>query len=79
MKHRAAANTVNSDTIDQVRFAVLLPRADRPSEETESVGLYTGEPQPSDVNSNAAGLVQWHQCYGDLWKLKIAFDKEHNR
>jgi hypothetical protein len=26
---------------------------------------------------DAARLAHWNKCYGDLWRFKIAFDKEH--
>lgn len=44
-------------------------------EETRRAGLRKAE--PTNVDPDSAGLVHWHQCYGDLWEAKVSFEKEH--
>jgi hypothetical protein len=29
--------------------------------------------------ADAEGFAHWQECYGDLWQLKVAFEKKHNR
>lgn len=79
MKNRPTADAINRNSVNEVRFSGRLTGADGASKEAQGVGLYIGEAHPANVDANAAGLAHWHQCYGALWKLKIAFEKEHNR
>ncbi len=78
MKNWPAADPVDGNPVDQIPLSGLLTGADRASEEAERIRLYVRKSQPSYVDPDAVGLARWHQAYGDLWKLKIAFDKEHN-
>ena len=79
MKHGAAGHTVDGDTIDQVHFSGFLPSAQRAGEEAKRIRLYSGISQPSNVDADSTRRVHWHECYGSLWQLKVAFEKEHNR
>jgi hypothetical protein len=79
MKDRTTANPIDSNAVNEVRLSGLLAGANRSSEEAERVGLYIRKSQPSDVDPNAVGLARWHEAYGDLRKLKFAFEKEHDR
>ena len=79
MKNRPTAHAVDRDTVNQVGFSGFLPRTYGTGEKTERVGFNDGVAEPSDVNANSARRVHWHECYGELWKLKVAFEKEHNR
>ena len=29
--------------------------------------------------ADRARLLHWQKCYGDLWELKLSFEKQHNR
>lgn len=79
MKDRAAANPVDRDAVNQIGVTVRLSGAHRPSEKAQGIGLDAGISEPPDINSDPAGLAHWQECYGDLWELKLAFEKEHNR
>lgn len=77
MEHRAATDAVNRDAIHQIRSSKAGANSSR--EKTERVWFNNGESDPSNVDSNAASRARWHECYGQFWELKIAFEKEHNR
>ena len=62
MKNQPAANSV----------------ANGSSEETQLLGINLGVSEPSSFGTDSAAVIRWKKCYGDLWKIKIAFDKEHN-
>ena len=79
MKDRAAADAINSYSVDKVRFGDHLMGTNRTSKETEGVWLNGWEAEPSNIGADSARLVHWRECYGDLWKLKVAFEKQHNR
>lgn len=79
MKNRASTNAVDGHSVDQVRLMARRSGAHRSGEETEGMGLDRGIAEPSNLVPGVAGLVQWEHCYGDLWKLKVAFDKKHYR
>ena len=79
MKHGAAADAVDSDAVNQVSLTVSLPCAYGASEEAQGIGLNGWETKPADVNSDAARLLHWQQCYGALWEFKLSFEKQHNR
>ena len=79
MKNRPPANTVDRDSVDEVRLSSGLVSTYGSSEKAEGVRFYNRVAKPANVSSDAAGLVRWQQCYGALWQLKIAFEKDHNR
>jgi hypothetical protein len=79
MKNRAATYPINCDAIDKVRLPIALRGAYRASEKTQRILLDSGVSQPADVKPDTARLIHWQQCYGDLWKLKLAFEKKYNR
>ena len=79
MKDWPAADAIDGNAVDEVRLSGLLTGAKSTSEEAERIRLYVRKSQPSDVDADAIGLARWHESYGDLWKLKIAFEKEHDR
>jgi len=83
MKNWPAANAINGNSVDQVPLSGLLTGAECSSEEAERIRLYIRKSQPADINTDtdtdALGLARWHQAYGDLRKLKVAFDEEHHR
>jgi hypothetical protein len=77
MEDRSTANPVNRDTVDQV--SARLSGTNASSEKAKGVRFDTGVAKPSNVVADLAGRAHWQQCYGALWKLKLAFEKEHNR
>lgn len=79
MKNRTPADAINGDPVNQVGFRGGWSRADSSRKETEGFGGYRRESKPAHIDANVAGALQWHERYGDLWKLKIAFEKQHNR
>ena len=79
MKDRATTNTVNGNAVDEIGFSNCLPSTHSAVEKTKSIGFDSREAEPSNIDTNIAGLIHWQQCYGDLWKIKISFDKKHNR
>jgi hypothetical protein len=78
MEDRTTTNTVNSNAINEISLSSDLPSANSSSEKTQGVGLYDRIAKPTNVHSNFAGLAHWQECYGALWELKIAFQKQHN-
>lgn len=78
MKNWSTANAVYGNPINKVGLGNLVVGAHRSREETESVHLNIWKTQPPDVRADGAGLLNWREIYGDLWKLKIAFEKQHN-
>lgn len=79
MKNWPAADAIDGNSVDQVPLSGLLTGAESSSEEAERIRLYVRKSQPANVDADAVGLVRWRQAYGDLWKLKVAFEKEHDR
>ena len=79
MKDRTAANAMDSNAVDQVGFFGRLPGAHGAREEAQRGRLYGGVSQPANVAADTARLVHWQKCYGALWQLKLAFEKQHNR
>ena len=79
MEHRAAADAINGNTIDQVGTSITEPSTYGARKEAESVGLNCGEPHPPDIDAKAAGLAHWQKCYRDFRKLKFAFEEKNNR
>lgn len=58
------------------RFACLA--LTMPAKKTQGVRLNDWKAKPTDIDSDRAGLVHWQECYGALWQLKLAFEKQHN-
>lgn len=79
MEHRSATNAVDSDAVNEIGAAKLLPRTDISREEAESIGGNSRKTKPSDLRADIDELALWHECYGDLWNLKLAFEKQHRR
>lgn len=78
MKNRPAANTIYGDSVDEICVVGGAMRANGSGKKAKLVGLDGGEPDPADFRSDFARRAHWRHCYGDMWKLKVAFDKEHN-
>lgn len=79
MKDRAPADAVNGNAVDEVRLSGLLPGAHSARKEAQHVGLYDRVTEPADIDADTARLLHWHKCYRELWELKAAFNKQHNR
>lgn len=73
----ASAYSVDRNTVNQVGVSELLTGADVSREKTERTGLNVGEAKPANFDPYADGRAHWKECYGELWKLKIAFEKEN--
>lgn len=79
MKNRTSADTVDCNAVNQVGVSPTLSRTYRPREEAQRGGLDSRVSEPTDINSNPAGLLLWKESYGGLWKLKMALEKQNNR
>lgn len=79
MEHRTTADAVDSNAINEVSVPVLLAGADISGEETEVVRGDRGEPKPSDLRADVDDAAHWKKCYGALWDLKVAFEKQNYR
>ena len=79
MEHRAATHAIDSNSVDEVSVPVLLTGADIPGEEAEVVGSDGGEPKPANLGPDVDAAAHWKKCYGALWDLKIAFEKQNYR
>ena len=79
MNNRTTAHTVNRDSVDQVSLSSRKGSAYAAGEETEGRLLYGRITEPADVMADAEGITHWQKCYGDLWKVKVAFEKKYNR
>src|SRR5262245_37403244 len=69
---RAAADSINSDAINQVGVSVVLPGADAAGEEAERVGFYRGESQPTNLNADSQRRLSWEEWYRLLWEFKVS-------
>ena len=76
MKDGTAADSIYRNAIDQIR--AIKSRAHVPGKEAKGRGLDRGESQPTNLSAEDERLVHWQKCYGDLWKLKLAFGKKHS-
>lgn len=79
MENWATAYAVDGNAVDQVCLPVGLPSAYRPGEKAQGIRLNGRKAEPADIDPDSARLVHWQQCYGPLWQLKLAFEKQHNR
>ena len=79
MKNWPAANTIDRNSVDEIRPTRDGSGAHGAREKAQQFLRQSGVAKPSNVGSDTAGLVQWQKRYGELWKLKIAFEKKHNR
>ena len=79
MKNRAATDPMDRNAVNKVRVASRISGAHASSEKAKGVRREIGISQPTDISSDAARSFHWQQCYGDLWKLKLALDKQYNR
>ena len=79
MKNRTATNPINGNAINQVSSSGFLSGAHGSGEKAKGLSFNLGIAEPANIGPDATGLVHWRQCYGALWELKLAFEKEHNR
>ncbi len=79
MKDGATTNAVDCNAVNEVSIPVFLAGADIAGEETEVVRGDGGEPKPSNLGADVDGAAHWKKCYGALWDLKIAFEKQNYR
>ena len=79
MKNRATANAIDGDAINKVGVPKFLPCTDVPREEAKIMGSNCWEAKPANLGANIDELAHWKKCYGDLWQLKIAFEKKNYR
>jgi hypothetical protein len=79
MEHRTAANPVDRHAVNEIGFSIRLSGAYGSREEAQGIRLDSREAKPSDIDPDAARLVHWQECYGQLWELKVSFEKQHNR
>jgi len=75
---RPAADSIDSDAINQVSVSVVLPGADTAGKEAERVSFYRGESQPANFNTDSQGRLSWEEWYRLLWKFKVTvWEKNH--
>ena len=79
MENRPSTDSVDDNAVDEVGAPGVLPCANVAGKEAESVGSKSGKAKPSNLSAYVDELALWRECYGDLWKLKLAFEKEHGR
>ena len=65
---------MNSYAINQIGLSSANFGTNCARKEALGIGLHIRESQPTNIDSDS-GLIHWRECYGDLWKLKIAFEK----
>ena len=76
--NRTSADSVNSDTVNEVGFPERLPCTDVTGEETESIGLDSGEAEPTDLVADAERRAEWDKIYKLAWKFKSRLLKEYH-
>ena len=60
-------------------FRPPLSGANDTGEEAQRIGFNSGKAKPPNFNTDAERLAHWEKCYGDLWKLQIAFAEKNYR
>ena len=65
--------------VNEICLTELLSSTDAAGEKAQSELLNAGIAKPADLDPDAQRRAHWEKCYGELWQLKIAFEKEHNR
>jgi hypothetical protein len=76
---RPTTNPVDGNSVDKIGVPELLPSTDITGKKAQGVLLNVGETQPTHFDPYAEGRAHWEKCYGDLWKIKIAFEEKNNR
>ncbi len=79
MEHRATADAVDSDAINEVCIPILLAGADISGEEAEVMRSDRREAKPANFRANVDERAHWKKCYGALWDLKLSFEKQNYR
>ena len=81
VEHRTATDAIDGDSINKVGISGGLTSGDIAGEEAQSVGLNTGEAEPSDLRADGEGRIHWAQWYRWLRKLQLRtrLEEDHSR
>jgi len=71
-------DTVDRNTVNKISVSEFLPCADIAGEKTQSICLDIRKAEPSNFDPYSEGRAHWKECYGDLWKIKVAFEKKND-
>jgi hypothetical protein len=71
-------NAINSDTVNEISLSKVLPCADIPREETESIRFNSGESKPTDLVADAERRSEWEKFYNLAWELKYRLMKKYH-
>ena len=73
-----SADSIDSDTVNEIGFPEVLPCTDVTGEETESIGLDSGEAKPTDLVADAERRAEWDKFYKLAWELKVRLLKKYH-
>ena len=79
VKDRATAYAVNGNSVDKISGRIPNMGTNVAGEKTESIGFDSGEPDPSDFDSNFKNRPTWQEWYEILWKFKLSRIKQKQR
>ncbi len=79
MNNGATTDAIDCDSIDEISLSGRQGGAYAAREKAQRGLLYGRIAKPANVVADAEGLAHWQKCYRDLWQLKVAFEKKHNR
>ena len=79
IKNGATTDSVNGNTVDEIRFPCFLSSTCIARKKAEIEGGDSRETNPPNLNSDRDNGISWEEWYKVLWKRKIAFEKKHYR
>lgn len=79
VQNGAAADAIDSDTINEISISEFLAGTDIPRKEAKIMRGNRGETKPAHFRADVYERAHWKKCYGAFWKLKIDFEEKNYR